>query len=190
MSGSNVRGRHTFKKQIIASSHRRWQLLSRSSRAGQVTPFASTLSIRFPSEYPHSVLEPLGRTIPSPSEQNATAKQGSEGRPPIAGNLPSCACTLTHAFANSPIRTQRTSLKHGAGSLHSVACPVGGLHHRERQRKYRLHASKRGRRCGVDIANGGSFAYVERLRRRQKFAHPAQQRPSSLAAAVIKARAL
>jgi hypothetical protein len=80
---------------------------------GPVTPFASTLSIRFPSEYPHSVLEPLGRTIPSPSEQNATAKQGSESPPPIACNLPPCACILTHAFANSPIRTQRTSLKHG-----------------------------------------------------------------------------
>jgi hypothetical protein len=115
MSGSNVRGPHTFKKQIIASSHRRWQLLSRSSRAGQVTPFASTLSIRFPSEHPRSVLEPPGRTIPSPSEQNVPAKQGSERPPPIACNLPPCACTLTHAFANSPIRPQRTSLKHGCG---------------------------------------------------------------------------
>ena len=113
MSGSNVRGPHTFKKQIIASSHRRWQLLSRSSRAGQVTPFASTLSIRFPSEYPHSVLEPLGRTIPSPSEQNATAKQGSERPPPVACNRPPDVSIPTHAFANSPIRTQRTSMKHG-----------------------------------------------------------------------------
>ena len=106
-------GRMPSRRKFIASSHRGWQLLLRSSHAGQVIPFASILSIRFPSEYPHSVLEPRGRTIPSPSEQNATATQGSEGRPPIACNLPPCAGIPTHAFANSPIRTRRTSLKHG-----------------------------------------------------------------------------
>ena len=86
----------------------------------------STLSLgaRFPSAYPHSVLEPPGRTIPPPSERYATAKQGSERPPPIACNLPPCACTLTHAFANSPIRTQRTSLKHGRWIIaqHRVSC--------------------------------------------------------------------
>ena len=106
-------GRMPSRRKFIASSRRGWQLLLRSSHAGQVIPFASILSIRFPSEYAHSVLEPLGRTIPSPSEQSATATQGSEGRPPIACNLPSCAGIPTHAFANSPIRTRRTSLKHG-----------------------------------------------------------------------------
>jgi hypothetical protein len=112
MSASNVPGRHAFKKKIIASSHRRCRLLSRSSCGGQVTPFVSILTpgMRFPSEYPHSVLEPLGRTIPSPSARNATAKRGSEYPLPIACYLPPGACTLTHAFANSPIRTQRTHL--------------------------------------------------------------------------------
>jgi len=140
MSGSNVRGRHTFKKKISATSHRRCQLLSRSSRAGQLTPFVPTLSpgMRFPFEYPDSVLEPLGRTIPSPSARNATAKRGSERPLPIAYNLMPDGGTLTHAFANSPIRTQRTSMKHGAGSLHGFACPVGGLRHRKAE-KYRPH---------------------------------------------------
>jgi hypothetical protein len=116
MSGSNVREPHAFK--IITISHLRWQLLPRDYRPSQVTPHVSTLSLgnRFPSEYPHSVLEPLGRTIPSPSERNATATQGSAGRPPIACNLPPCAGIPTYAFANSPIRTQRTSLKYG--------CPI------------------------------------------------------------------
>jgi hypothetical protein len=112
-------GRTPSRSKFIASSHRRWQLLSRNSRAGQVTPFVSTpsLGIRFSSEYPHSGLEPLGRTILSPSERNATAKQGSEGPPPIACSLTPCACTLTHAFANSPTPTRRTSLKHGCWIL-------------------------------------------------------------------------
>ena len=68
--------------------------------------------MRFPSECPHSVLEPRGRTIPSPSARNATAKPGSECPLPIACYLPPGACTLTHASANSLIRTQRTSKKH------------------------------------------------------------------------------
>jgi hypothetical protein len=115
MSGLNIRGLQAFNKKIIASLHRRGQLLSRSSCAGQATPFVSTLSpgMLFPSEYPNSVLEPLGRTIPLPSVRNATAKRGSERPPPIACYLPPGACTLTHAFANSPIRTQRISMKHG-----------------------------------------------------------------------------
>ena len=106
-------GRHAFKKKIIASSHRRCQLLSRSSRAGQVTPFVRYLSpgMRCPSEYPHSVLEPRGRTILSPSARNATAKRGSDCPLPIACYLPPGACTLTHASANSLIPTQRTSMK-------------------------------------------------------------------------------
>jgi hypothetical protein len=80
---------------------------------GNPVCFDSDSGMRFPSEYPHSVLEPLGRTIPSPSARNATAKRGSERPLPIACYLPPGACTLTHAFANSPIRTQRTSMKHG-----------------------------------------------------------------------------
>jgi hypothetical protein len=62
--------------------------------------FDSDLRICLPFQYPHSVLEPPGRTKPSPTEQNATAKQGSERALPIACNLPPCARTLTHAFAN------------------------------------------------------------------------------------------
>jgi len=110
----NVRGPYAFKKQIIASSHRSCELRSRSSRAGQVTPFVSTVrpGIHFPSEYPHSVLELLGRTIPSPSARNATARRGFERPLPTACYLPPGAGTLTHAFANSPIRTQRTSMEH------------------------------------------------------------------------------
>ena len=113
MPGSNVHGPRAFK--IIASSQLRWQLLPRDYCPSQVPPHVSTLSPgnRFPSEYPHSVLEPPGRTIPSPSERNATATLGSAGRPPIACNLPPNVSIPAHAFANSPIRTQRTSLKHG-----------------------------------------------------------------------------
>jgi hypothetical protein len=120
MSAAHVRietprGTHTFKNQIIASSHPPLAIIVAKFSRGPGNLVVSTLSlgIRFPSEYPHSVLEPLGRTIASPSERNATAKQGSERPPPTACNLPPCACTLTHAFANSPIRTQRISLKHG-----------------------------------------------------------------------------
>ena len=106
--------RHAFKTKIIASSHLRCQLLSRSSRAGQVIRWFSTLSpgMRFPSKYSHSVLEPLGRTMPSPSARNATAKRGHERRPPVACNRPPDAGIPTHAFANSPIRTQRISMRH------------------------------------------------------------------------------
>jgi hypothetical protein len=63
------------------------------------------------SACPRSVPEPRCRTIPSPSEGNATAKQGCERRPPIAYNLPPDACTLMNACANSPSRRQRTSSK-------------------------------------------------------------------------------
>src|ERR1700684_1038615 len=79
---------------------------TRTARAITVVKVSTlSLSIRFPSEYPHLVLEELGWTMPSPSERNAAAKWGSAHPPPIACNLPRCACTLTHAFANSPIRT-------------------------------------------------------------------------------------
>ena len=81
---------------------------------GPGNPVCSTLSpgMRCPSEYPHSVLEPRGRTILSPSARNATAKRGSDCPLPIACYLPPGACTLTHASANSLIPTQRTSMKH------------------------------------------------------------------------------
>ena len=140
-------GRHAFKKKIIASSHRRCQLLSRSSRAGQVTPFVRYLSpgMRCPSEYPHSVLEPRGRTILSPSARNATAKRGSECPLPIAWYLPPGACTLTHASANSLIPTQRTSMKRRRWIVaqRCVSCRWSTPQRKKKQREYRLHASKR-----------------------------------------------
>ena len=79
-------------------------------------------------------------TIPSPSARNATAKRGSECPQPIACYLPPGEGTLTHAFANSPLRTQRTSMRHRCWIVaqHSVARPVGGLRHRKKRRKYRL----------------------------------------------------
>jgi hypothetical protein len=62
--------------------------------------------------YPRSGPDPLEWTIPSPSEGNATAKQGYQRRAPIACSLLPSACTLTHAFACCPTRTQRISHRH------------------------------------------------------------------------------
>jgi hypothetical protein len=154
---------------------------------GTGNPIVSTLSlgVRFPSEYPHSVLEPLDRTIPSPSERNATAKQGSGRPPPIACNLPPCACILTRAFANSPIRTQRTSLKRGCWIVaqRRVSCrwptPQRKAEKIPAARIHEMTASwSRHRNWSL------FFAQVERLLRSQEFAHPAQQPPPLFAAAV------
>jgi hypothetical protein len=135
ISRPNVRSRHTFKKQIIASSYiaasndlvpERWGLLSLDPLAGWISPFGSILSlgIRARPEYPRSVSDPLGWTILSPSEENATAKQGYERRSPIAYNLPLGACTPIHAFETCPTRTQPTSLKRGCSIIpqHRVSC--------------------------------------------------------------------
>ena len=135
ISRPNVRSRHTFKKQIISSSYiavsidlvpERWGLLSLNPLAGWISPFGSILSlgIRARPEYPRSVSDPLGWTILSPSEENATAKQGYERRSPIAYNLPLGACTPIHAFETCPTRTQPTSLKRGCSIIpqHRVSC--------------------------------------------------------------------
>jgi hypothetical protein len=135
ISRPNVRSRHTFKKQIIASSYiaasndlvpERWGLLSLDPLAGWISPFGSILSlcIRARPEHPRSVSDPLGWTILSPSEENATAKQGYERRSPIAYNLPLGACTPIHAFETCPTRTQPTSLKRGCSIIpqHRVSC--------------------------------------------------------------------
>jgi hypothetical protein len=62
--------------------------------------------------YPRSGPDPLEWTIPPPSEGNATAKRGYQRRAPIACSLLPSACTLTHAFACCPTRTQRISRRH------------------------------------------------------------------------------
>jgi hypothetical protein len=70
--------------------------------------FNSSLGVRARS----AIRDPQGWSIPSPSERNATAKQGYERRPPIAYSLLPSARIQAHAFASCSIRTQRTSLRH------------------------------------------------------------------------------
>jgi hypothetical protein len=120
-------------------------VLSPSPRASWVNPFDSILRLGSQSGHSRSARDPPGWAMPPPSEGNATARRGYERRPPIACKLPPGACTLAHAFANHPPRTQRTSLKHPMLNLYnSIACPVGGLRHREKQRKCpAARASKR-----------------------------------------------
>jgi hypothetical protein len=119
MSAAHVRIERPRGSRLQEANYREFALplaitVAKFSRGpGNPVCFDSESGCRPSSEYPHSVREPLGLTIPSPSERNASAKQGSERPPPIACNLPPSACTLTRAFANSPIRTQRTSLGHG-----------------------------------------------------------------------------
>ena len=187
ISRPNVRSRHTFKKQIIASSYiaasndlvpERWGLLSLDPLAGWISPFGSILSlgIRARPEYPRSVSDPLGWTILSPSEENATAKRGYERRSPIAYNLPLGACTPIHAFETCPSRTQPTSLKRGCSIIpqhrvscqwstpqsdyqdHLRSCPVGGLRHKG---DYQDHLSH----CVGSIAASRTVAKDAPLRR-------------------------
>jgi hypothetical protein len=74
--------------------------------------------------YPRSGPDPLEWTIPSPSEGNATAKQGYQRRAPIACSLLPSACTLTHAFPGCPTRTQRISHGHRSSIIarHRMSC--------------------------------------------------------------------
>jgi hypothetical protein len=79
----------------------------RTPHVDRVSPLSNSRSW-----YPRSGPDPLEWTIPSPSEGNGTAKQGYHRRAPIACNLLPSACTLTHAFACCPTRTQRISHRH------------------------------------------------------------------------------
>ena len=112
---SNSNGRRLFETRTITSSHittsdnfvlEGWGVSSRSP-PGRVNPLSNS-----PSWYPRSGPDPLGWAIPSPSEGNATAKRGYQRRAPIACSLLPSACTLTHAFACCPTRTQRISHRH------------------------------------------------------------------------------
>jgi hypothetical protein len=113
---SNSNGRRIFEIRTITSSHftasdnlllGRWGVSSESPRVDRVNPLNNSRSW-----YPRSGPDPLEWTIPSPPEGNATAKQGYQRRAPLACSLLPSACTLTHAFASCPTRTQRIYLKH------------------------------------------------------------------------------
>jgi len=66
---------------------------------------------------------PLSWTILSPSERNATAKQGCELRPPIAYNLSPGACILTRVFSNRPAHTAHLhETRAGILAQHRVSC--------------------------------------------------------------------
>jgi hypothetical protein len=96
------------------------------------------------SWYPRSGPDPLELgPIPSPSEGNATAKQGYQRRAPIACSLLPSACTLTHAFACCPTRTQRISHRHRSSIIARHRVPVGGLRHRGRLSAQRTNSAKK-----------------------------------------------
>jgi hypothetical protein len=105
MSRSSIHRPHAFEKQIIIAS---LQIGASNSLVPECLGPGIAKSARglgnvrwFNSyAYPRSVPEPRGRTTPSPSKGNATAKQGCQHCLPIAYNLPLGVCTLTHAFAN------------------------------------------------------------------------------------------